>query len=504
MKQKWPEFISKRIRRVIPPPVQLRDRIMDVYNLFKDKVDSSGQSLFNKANEKIMRNLLFHVDKGCYSDPPGSLELLYEKIGIDKGGFTLWRSLRGTNCVESLHQKIISCFSSSDASPSLADSLLAVLRHRVNSRAAVRWKGEYNCGHFEQHLVELIQDAGLELFGEVLHPTFSSTRDRIHVQESFGIINIGERHASIVELLPSFEEVDIRNKELLSLRSKIGIPIPFLPMHTSEEHELFRSCMLDKKSLHEIIDEFAKKSDGQRIFPKVIGHLEKYEKDYLKYGANYNLYSTTKLQMSKLKESWEPDLSSDEDEEEDLKETEEETVSPAQHHPVAPSNSDILMNGVEGVEIVPEISEHSDVEMGDPIDSDDHKISRADLETQGSNVTPQQDLDTASGAAGMLNHQQDLDASDQKVGVQNRRRTFTPSFTLDSEPISAPSELEQPVVQAKNKRKASNKRRCMNPHPRDPKRVCGRDTCPGSGGRKHCVTQIDDFQFRANVPRPHL
>ena len=62
-------YVQKRIRRYIPKPSILFDRLSGVYEIFKDKKDSKGVFCFQKKTGKIFLTFLNTVVLGCLSDP---------------------------------------------------------------------------------------------------------------------------------------------------------------------------------------------------------------------------------------------------------------------------------------------------------------------------------------------------------------------------------------------------------------------------------------------------
>jgi hypothetical protein len=110
------EYFSKRIRREVPNAGELHQRLQKVLNEFKDCQDAKGKKLFAEKDLKEYNNILEHARKGCYSDPPDLP--MYEPLYVDADGLQVYRCLRGTSVLESIHQKLIAAFSSFDASPS--------------------------------------------------------------------------------------------------------------------------------------------------------------------------------------------------------------------------------------------------------------------------------------------------------------------------------------------------------------------------------------------------
>ena len=62
-----PSFTSSRVRRMVPPPDILYDRVNTVINSFKDCVDAdTGEVFFDRKARKEAESLLKHIKKlGC-------------------------------------------------------------------------------------------------------------------------------------------------------------------------------------------------------------------------------------------------------------------------------------------------------------------------------------------------------------------------------------------------------------------------------------------------------
>lgn len=59
------DYIKLRVRRKVPPPTILYNRMKAVYDFFKDKVDSkTNHVLFHQTNKKRFENMLELVKKG--------------------------------------------------------------------------------------------------------------------------------------------------------------------------------------------------------------------------------------------------------------------------------------------------------------------------------------------------------------------------------------------------------------------------------------------------------
>ncbi len=118
------DWLWQRVRRFVPKPEVLFQRVRDVFVMFGPFKDATtGLPLFNDACWEKAANVLENIRLGYYSDPPGIQ--LYMISGKDRDGLTLYRCIRGTNNVEGgIHQNIAKRFGSYNASPRLAVNLI--------------------------------------------------------------------------------------------------------------------------------------------------------------------------------------------------------------------------------------------------------------------------------------------------------------------------------------------------------------------------------------------
>jgi hypothetical protein len=131
MNQK-PDWVKRRVRRVVPPKEALYPDVKCLFDTFGPlRCAASGRRLFDAEAEQQARNVLAAINQGQVSDPPGVA--FYFLVGYDKDGLPLYRCTRGTNSIEGgVHQNIIRKFGSFGASPELADCMLAEYRLRHN------------------------------------------------------------------------------------------------------------------------------------------------------------------------------------------------------------------------------------------------------------------------------------------------------------------------------------------------------------------------------------
>ena len=81
------------------------------------------------------------------------VQSVYVHLGTDKHGLNKYHTLRGTNDVEGFHKHIRTNFASLNASPILADCLLADFWHRYNTEmGAINAEGKKYLGHYDPWL----------------------------------------------------------------------------------------------------------------------------------------------------------------------------------------------------------------------------------------------------------------------------------------------------------------------------------------------------------------
>lgn len=119
--------LNRRIRRYIPRREVLVKRLQLLFEGYRDikctVLKGRAQYFFSKEAREMSERLLETARKGFLSDPPGIS--LYYRMGVDKDGLILYRTIRGTNSVEGgVHMAVRRVFGSLQASPELSESLL--------------------------------------------------------------------------------------------------------------------------------------------------------------------------------------------------------------------------------------------------------------------------------------------------------------------------------------------------------------------------------------------
>ena len=107
-------YIYLRVKIMSPPTSLLYCRVKATFDFFDRKKDSKTRSpLLNDNTRKKADCVLKAILRGEYSDPPGPLCEFYcqktDNYGqymVDKDGLWVYRSMRGTSLLSSMHQNI--------------------------------------------------------------------------------------------------------------------------------------------------------------------------------------------------------------------------------------------------------------------------------------------------------------------------------------------------------------------------------------------------------------
>jgi hypothetical protein len=139
MLQEHPVWIKRRVKRFVPAPEELFERVHRVFSAYGPRKDARPNSkpLFSTETWKVTTNILENIRRGFYSDPPGIP--LYHTQGKDKYDLMCYRCIRGTNGVEGgVHQNVIRGFGAFNAGPDFAVELLRdyALHHNLKVSVA--------------------------------------------------------------------------------------------------------------------------------------------------------------------------------------------------------------------------------------------------------------------------------------------------------------------------------------------------------------------------------
>lgn len=295
------EYIALRVRRRAPPAHIMYHRMLVVFNFFKDKVDSeSGKVLFNKDAKKKFVAVLELVKRGYASDPP-NLAMYVEKTDdegrkmVDKDGLTLYRSIRGTSNLESLHQYLTTSFGHTTSGPWYSDCLLTIIRHMYNWRMSIKNRpGFPKIRHYNGLLLDRINHLYEQIYGYTKHKNWSEFNENLPTESAYGIVPIQKELTS--SLTYSNEDVEVlsENDMLSYLAQRQEAPFPFLPIRSVNEkklaHKMLNEVVVNNESLssQHVYEKIAKKwnthhiSISDKIYPKLPSHFIKYVKGWMK------------------------------------------------------------------------------------------------------------------------------------------------------------------------------------------------------------------------------
>jgi hypothetical protein len=153
IKSKSPDWLWKRVHRFIPPKDILHVLLKELFNCWAPiKCVITRQELFNDESHQKAHSILLEVQKEWILDP--SFISVYIKEGVDKHGLFLYHCIHGTNSVEgAVHNPIRHNFAALNASPELADSLIADFCHCHNIDCGSLHKhGKPYTGHYDPWL----------------------------------------------------------------------------------------------------------------------------------------------------------------------------------------------------------------------------------------------------------------------------------------------------------------------------------------------------------------
>ena len=313
VRSKSPAWLWKRVRRYIPESNILVLVLREFFDSWgKIKCSITGQPLFSAETWKKAEAVLHDVRKGWLSDP--SSIPVYTHEGTDKNGLPLYHCIRGTNSVEgAIHNPIRRNFASLNASPELADALIADFRHRHNVDSGSFHKlGIRYSGHYDPWIDHEIY----QLRGDILWSKMPVTRmDRAlqdtdplnfaPTKEKFGITAIPPMarlaNEFFAPLLPDVNLSITEHSNKLWLSKLVGkrkdiygflahaqnTKYAVTPLHTTEEYDLFRKavsvggewCPSQGKPNFELMARWwSSKADGKHIFYKLSEHLSTYYK----------------------------------------------------------------------------------------------------------------------------------------------------------------------------------------------------------------------------------
>lgn len=209
------------------------------------------------------------------------------KDGYDTDGLQLYRCLRSTSQLESLHSRMVASMVKGKIGPRLAAALWYDYRHRSNISAMIKNRGVINFHHFELEIIERIQKITDKLYGTPVFQSWRSTEDFLDTKEYFGLETFTRQREKNNNYMDDME-ADPDLSEGLHFLAHIGnTRIPFTPVATVNEKKLFNKIRGEVFGDNINFDLFALEWDKNvsvqdNIFRKHKIHLEKYHKTHLK------------------------------------------------------------------------------------------------------------------------------------------------------------------------------------------------------------------------------
>jgi hypothetical protein len=249
------DFVAQRVRRRIPDADLLYERVKHVFDFYEDKKDAKkGKPLFNADAKHKSKLVLKLLKSGLLTDPPG-FSFYVKKMdsnGIpmkDKYGLQLYRSIRGTSLLESLHQMLARSFGHTYAGAWYSDSLLTLILHYSNWRASIRNRpGFPKLRHYDGQAIDKVNEYYEKCFGRLKYPTWICMNDCLLDTAPgttlFGIVPIADNPPGnsniVVNGIVQVEK--IRNtRDYIALRQ--GDDIGYSPVEGEIETKLFLDFM---------------------------------------------------------------------------------------------------------------------------------------------------------------------------------------------------------------------------------------------------------------------
>lgn len=282
------KFFKDCVERIVLPPKQLYWRLRAVFMIFGDLKDpKTKKPLFNDAAWKKANNILQEVLEGLVSDPPG-VSFYVTRLNSDgsemvnKYGFTMLESIRGSNRTESYHKGLITTFGDWVVGVEMSDCLIRERRHRHNHNVSVqRRPGFPDVGHYDTWLIDELQLLVESNFGVLLYSSWSNSSDFKSTPESLGTVALHYKDLSdaVNELNLDMKKVKLTSEQQF-MADHFGTKLPFLPFTTVAEKRKYIDMMLETqvKDENQHAIEWCKYINGVDIFPKLPVHFRMYKK----------------------------------------------------------------------------------------------------------------------------------------------------------------------------------------------------------------------------------
>lgn len=315
---KQPDWVWRRCRRYIPPKDILFRNMQELFNCWGPTICSkTGQPLFVKESWKKAKAVLHDIQLGWLSDPD-NIPLYVQEKKPDRNGLNIYHCLRGTNsCEGSVHNPIHKMFGSLNASPELADALVADWRHRHNIEAGSKHKfNTIYTGHYDPWLDFALQKLKEDILWESApsNPLQNITSDTNPLafsatEEKFGIPKI----PPVVRMNAGFELYDgpsysAKDGDMLVINHLSGrrrdiyvflaeaqdTKFAVTPFHTEQEFDCFNKAVSaggewcpsnGTPNFDSMVKWWSKQAQGthNKIFYKLREHLASYWNVWMSY-----------------------------------------------------------------------------------------------------------------------------------------------------------------------------------------------------------------------------
>ena len=299
-------FFRWRCPRSVPIPSILYVRVRLVLEYFGPRLDETTNApLFNAKAWTSASNLLTDILDGLASDPPGVV--LYLPVldadgnpKVDHRGLPLFWNHRGTTATENAHKTLNATSRGHVAGVRGSVASHRMRRRRNNGSTSEMHRAHYpRLGHFDTQAAEKLQSLVWSNHGIDLYPGLPSITEYSDTLERFDCVplhseQLGAAVTAIVGRLQLDDDeqqlVDDGKKtrlqvvqarmseELTTVAAWIGLPLPFVPVHTRAERSLFSRFMTssDEPDYDEMALRWCGSVDARDILPKLPNHLRTY------------------------------------------------------------------------------------------------------------------------------------------------------------------------------------------------------------------------------------
>jgi hypothetical protein len=182
------------------------------------------------------------IEKGFVSDPPG-ISFYVKKLNydgtpkVDQKGLQLYRCLRGTGKVESLHEMYTRCLGHTRAGAQYTDCLLVEIRKVYNWRMSFLYRPNFpRLRHYNGQAIDLVNDLYESCFNAPKYPSWVSANDVVIPPgvSPYGIVP-NEGFKSIDRKVTSSQDY---------IAARQGSDVAYLPVYGEEEYKLFNILMM--------------------------------------------------------------------------------------------------------------------------------------------------------------------------------------------------------------------------------------------------------------------